>query len=53
MINNGFPDNPGAAFLSPSLLDGGWMARVSIGVESSERRHLAQLRVVLYEHTPG
>ena len=40
----------GAAFLSPSLLDGGWMARVSIGVESTERRHLEQLLDLMDEH---
>jgi aromatic-L-amino-acid decarboxylase len=33
----------GAAFLSPSLLDGKWMARVSIGVESTQRKHVAAL----------
>jgi aromatic-L-amino-acid decarboxylase len=30
----------GAAFMSPAVLDGRWMARVSIGVESTERRHV-------------
>ena len=33
----------GEAFLSPSLLDGVWMARVSVGVESTEREHLERL----------
>lgn len=33
----------GAAFLSPSLLDGRWMVRVSIGVEGTERHHLERL----------
>ena len=33
----------GEAFLSPSQLDGGWIVRVSIGVESTERHHLEQL----------
>ncbi len=33
----------GQAFLSPSMLDGRWMVRVSVGVESTERRHLEQL----------
>jgi len=41
----------GAAFLSPSLLDGGWMARVSIGVESTERPHLERLLDLMDEHT--
>ncbi len=33
----------GAAFMSPAVLDGRWMARVSIGVESTERRHVEAL----------
>lgn len=33
----------GQAFLSPSLLDGRWMVRVSIGVESTTREHVEQL----------
>ena len=33
----------GDAFLSPSLLNGRWMVRVSIGVESTERKHIAEL----------
>jgi aromatic-L-amino-acid decarboxylase len=41
----------GAAFLSPSLLDGGWMARVSIGVESTERPHLERLLDLMDEHS--
>ena len=41
----------GAAFLSPSMLDGGWMARVSIGVESTERPHLERLLDLMDEHT--
>jgi aromatic-L-amino-acid/L-tryptophan decarboxylase len=30
-------NNSGAAFLSPSMLDGRWMVRVSIGVEATQR----------------
>lgn len=30
----------GEAFLTPAQLEGRWMARVSIGAESTERRHL-------------
>ncbi|MEM9203562.1 MAG: pyridoxal-dependent decarboxylase, partial [Actinomycetota bacterium] len=41
----------GAAFLSPSQLDGGWMARVSIGVERTERAHLERLLDLMDEHT--
>lgn len=33
----------GEAFLTPSKLDGRWMARVSIGVEATERRHVQRL----------
>ena len=33
----------GAAFMSPSQLDGRWMVRVSIGVEATTRKHLKQL----------
>ena len=33
----------GAAFMSPSKLDGRWMVRVSVGVETTERRHLETL----------
>ncbi len=40
----------GAAFLSPSLLDGRWMARVSVGVESTERHHLEQLLTLMDHH---
>ena len=33
----------GAAFLSPSILDGEWMVRVSIAVEGTERIHVERL----------
>ena len=33
----------GSTFLSGAVLDGQWMARVSIGVESTERHHLEAL----------
>ena len=33
----------GAAFMSPSVLDGRWMVRVSIGVESTTRDHVKRL----------
>jgi aromatic-L-amino-acid decarboxylase len=33
----------GAAFMSPSKLDDGWMVRISIGVEATTREHVAQL----------
>lgn len=37
----------GAAFMSPSQLDGRWMVRVSIGVEATERKHLEKLWALL------
>lgn len=40
----------GRAFLTPSLLDGQWMARVSVGVESTERHHLERLLVLMRQH---
>jgi aromatic-L-amino-acid decarboxylase len=33
----------GAAYLTPALLDGRWVVRVSIGAESTEREHVAAL----------
>jgi aromatic-L-amino-acid decarboxylase len=33
----------GAAYLTPALLEGRWMVRVSIGAEATEREHVAAL----------
>jgi aromatic-L-amino-acid decarboxylase len=33
----------GEAYLTPAMLDGRWMVRVSIGAELTEREHVAQL----------
>jgi aromatic-L-amino-acid decarboxylase len=33
----------GAAYLTPAVLDGRWMVRVSIGAETTEREHVAAL----------
>ncbi len=33
----------GRAFLTPAQVDGRWIVRVSVGVESTERRHVEQL----------
>jgi aromatic-L-amino-acid decarboxylase len=33
----------GAACLTPAVVDGRWMARVSIGIEQTEARHVAEL----------
>ena len=39
----------GAAFLSPSVLDKRWMARVSIGVEGTGREHVERLWQLLQD----
>lgn len=39
----------GQAFLSPSVLDGRWMVRVSIGVEATTREHVEKLWALLRE----
>jgi aromatic-L-amino-acid decarboxylase len=39
----------GKAFLSPSILDGQWMVRVSIGVEGTTREHVARLWQLIRE----
>ncbi len=36
-------NDSGAAFMTPSLLDGRWMVRVSIGVEDTSRAHVERL----------
>lgn len=33
----------GAAYLTPAILDGRWMVRVSIGAEATEREHVAEV----------
>jgi aromatic-L-amino-acid decarboxylase len=37
----------GAAYLTPALLDGRWMVRVSIGAIPTEREHVASLWAVM------
>ena len=39
----------GNAFMSPSQLEGRWMVRVSIGVESTERAHVQKLWALIQE----
>lgn len=39
----------GRAYLTPSILDGRWIVRVSIGVESTERTHVAELWALMQE----
>jgi len=33
----------GEAYLTPAMLDGRWMVRVSIGAEATERQHVEEL----------
>ncbi len=37
----------GAAYLTPAILDGRWMVRVSIGAEQTEREHVEQLWAIM------
>ncbi len=43
----------GDAYLTPSMLDGRWMARVSIGAEPTEREHVAALWDLMREAAVG
>ncbi|MGB5755742.1 MAG: pyridoxal-dependent decarboxylase [Acidimicrobiales bacterium] len=43
----------GAAYLTPSILDGRWMARVSIGVEGTERAHVEKLWSIMRTAAAG
>ncbi len=43
----------GAAYLTPSVLDGRWMARVSIGAEPTEREHVAAVWELMREAVAG
>ncbi|MEM7292215.1 MAG: pyridoxal-dependent decarboxylase [Pseudomonadota bacterium] len=42
-------NDSGAAFMSPSKLNGRWMVRVSIGVESTERHHVESLWALMQQ----
>jgi aromatic-L-amino-acid/L-tryptophan decarboxylase len=39
----------GKAYVTPAMLDGRWMVRVSVGAEATERRHVEQLWALLQE----
>jgi aromatic-L-amino-acid/L-tryptophan decarboxylase len=39
----------GKAYVTPAMLDGRWIVRVSIGAEATERRHVEQLWAMLQE----
>ena len=41
----------GAAYLTPALLDGRWMVRVSIGAEATERQHVEALWAAMRDAT--
>lgn len=41
----------GAAYLTPAILDGRWMVRVSIGAEQTERVHVEQLWALMQQAT--
>jgi aromatic-L-amino-acid decarboxylase len=43
----------GAAYLTPALLDGRWMVRVSIGAEQTERVHVEQLWALMQQAVRG
>ena len=43
----------GAAYLTPAILDGRWMARVSVGAESTERAHVEKLWATMREAVKG
>jgi len=43
----------GRAFLTPAVLDGRWMARVSLGAEATELRHVAELWDLLRRTAEG
>ena len=42
-----------AAYLTPAMLDGRWMVRVSIGAEQTEREHVEHLWRILQEAVDG
>ncbi len=41
----------GRAYLTPAMLDGRWMVRVSIGAELTEREHVEQVWALMREQT--
>jgi aromatic-L-amino-acid decarboxylase len=43
----------GQAYVTPAMLDGKWMVRVSIGAELTERLHVEQLWMLLQQHAAG
>jgi aromatic-L-amino-acid decarboxylase len=43
----------GDAYLTPAMLDGRWMVRVSIGAELTEREHVEQLWTIMRRYATG
>ena len=43
----------GEAYLTPAVLDGRWMVRVSIGAEATERRHVEALWAAMRREAEG
>jgi aromatic-L-amino-acid decarboxylase len=43
----------GKAYLTPAMLDGRWMVRVSIGAENTERRHVEALWALMQDQAGG
>jgi aromatic-L-amino-acid decarboxylase len=43
----------GAAYLTPAVLDGRWIARVSIGGITTERRHVEALWALMQKEASG
>jgi aromatic-L-amino-acid decarboxylase len=41
----------GDAYVTPAMLDGRWMVRVSIGAELTEREHVDRLWSLMKEYT--
>ncbi len=42
-------NSSGGAYLTPSILDGEWMVRISVGVEATERSHVEALWDLMQE----
>jgi aromatic-L-amino-acid/L-tryptophan decarboxylase len=43
-------NDSGDVFVTPSMLDGRWMVRLSIGAEATQRSHVERLWRLVQEH---
>ncbi len=43
----------GGAYVTPAILDGRWIVRVSIGAELTERRHVEELWTLMRDAADG